>query len=187
MNIFVLSQHPVLAAKYQCDKHVTKLTLESAQLLCSPFKKDTAPYKRTHYNHPCSIWTRQSIGNFKWLVEHGMALADEYTFRYGKIHKSKEVISWCAKNVHLLSFEEYEMTPFVQAMPWEYKNDSVTVAYRGYYIGEKARFAKWTKRKPPAWFVVEKSNEDDAQSNVQNIALEDSWLDKILHYDEFES
>jgi len=39
-------------------------------------------------------------------------------------------------------------------MPEQYKvpGDSVA-AYRAYYIGDKARFSKWTKRNPPEWFL----------------------------------
>ena len=33
MNIFALHQHPVVAAKQHCDKHVVKMILETAQLL----------------------------------------------------------------------------------------------------------------------------------------------------------
>ena len=33
MNIFVLDSDPVLAAQYQCDKHVVKMIVESAQML----------------------------------------------------------------------------------------------------------------------------------------------------------
>ncbi len=40
MNIFVLDLNPALAAQYQADKHIVKMVLESAQLLCSPFEPD---------------------------------------------------------------------------------------------------------------------------------------------------
>ena len=33
MNIFVLSTDPVKAAQQQCDKHVPKMVVESAQML----------------------------------------------------------------------------------------------------------------------------------------------------------
>ena len=84
MNIFVLDYNPKRAAQMQCDKHVVKMPLETAQILCSAFEPGTAPYKRTHYNHPCSVWGRESKVNYKWLIEHGLALSDEYTYRYGK-------------------------------------------------------------------------------------------------------
>ena len=33
MNIFILNNDPVLAAQEQCDKHVVKMIVESAQML----------------------------------------------------------------------------------------------------------------------------------------------------------
>ena len=33
MNIFVLDKDPVVAAQMQCDKHVVKMIVESAQML----------------------------------------------------------------------------------------------------------------------------------------------------------
>jgi hypothetical protein len=38
-------------------------------------------------------------------------------------------------------------------MPEEYKNKCAIIAYRAYYNGEKASFAKWSKRDRPAWFI----------------------------------
>ena len=35
MNIFFLDENPTLSAKYHADKHVFKMILETAQLLCS--------------------------------------------------------------------------------------------------------------------------------------------------------
>jgi len=84
MNIFVLSSDPIEAAQMLCGKHVVKMPLESAQLLCSPYPKGAAPYRRTHYNHPCAVWARESLGNYLWLVEHGLALCDEFNSRYKK-------------------------------------------------------------------------------------------------------
>ena len=122
MNIFVLDLRPNRAAQMMCDKHIIKMILESAQLLCAHFEPGIAPYKRTHYNHPCSIWIRRSRTNYQWLLDHADALCDEYAFRYGKIHKSKSVISWCRKNVDILTtLPNIGLTPFAQAMPAEYK------------------------------------------------------------------
>ena len=33
MNIFILNEDPVIAAQEQCDKHVVKMIVESAQML----------------------------------------------------------------------------------------------------------------------------------------------------------
>ena len=92
MNIFVLDYDPVKAALFQCDKHIVKMPLETAQLLCSAFKDVSTPYKKTHLNHPCAKWARKSKHNYEWLILHGLALCDEYQYRYKKTHQSKKVI-----------------------------------------------------------------------------------------------
>jgi len=35
MNIFYIDRDPVIAAQMSCDKHVVKMILESAQMLCA--------------------------------------------------------------------------------------------------------------------------------------------------------
>ena len=77
MNIFVLDDNIEHCATYHCDKHVVKMTLETAQLLCSPFNQGDSPYRRTHYNHPCAIWTRESAGNYEWLYKHTVIITAE--------------------------------------------------------------------------------------------------------------
>ena len=74
MNIFILSGDPTEAAVAQINKHCVKMPLETAQMLCAAYPDDVAPYKKTHYNHPCTVWARTCIENFNWLVEHGIAL-----------------------------------------------------------------------------------------------------------------
>lgn len=152
MNIFVLDESPVVAAQSQCDKHVVKMVLETAQLLCSAFPDGVAPYKKTHVNHPCAVWTRESLDNFMWLGVHGSALAAEYELRYGKRHKSEEVIAWCLANHDRARLESKGLTPFALAMPEEYKDDDAVLAYRRYYRGAKAGIATWKVREVPAWF-----------------------------------
>jgi len=63
MNIFFLDFDTEKCAKYHCDKHVVKMILETAQLLCGTHWVigSEAPYKLSHKNHPCAIWTRESL------------------------------------------------------------------------------------------------------------------------------
>jgi hypothetical protein len=76
MNIFYLDKSPYTCARYHCDKHVVKMILETAQLLCGAHwaTGGTAQYKPTHLNHPCAIWVRKSLSNYKWLCELGFNL-----------------------------------------------------------------------------------------------------------------
>ena len=88
MNIFVVDYDPNKSAQDLCDKHVVKMILETAQMLCAAHPIGTAPYKATHLKHPCTLWVARSIDNYEWLLTHGYALCREYTARYGKRHKT---------------------------------------------------------------------------------------------------
>jgi len=142
MNIFYLSEDPKKAATMMYNKHVVKMILESAQLLCtahliSDGPDANVPYKATHKNHPSAIWARESTSNYTWLYKHMLALGEEYTKRYGKIHltilKCSGVLNKAPKNV-----TKAEFTPMPQCMPDQYKVDGNSVeAYWNYYEAEK--------------------------------------------------
>ncbi len=154
MNIFVLDDNIEQCARYHCDQHVVKMILESVQLLCTALNKKgfVTPYKSTHAKHPCVLWVEESYDNFDWLFRLTLALNAEYRYRYDKTqdHKSVAVLS----AIRDMRFTSRGLTPFAQAMPDEYKvaGDAV-LAYRQFYKGDKARFARWTKRPLPEWFV----------------------------------
>lgn len=42
MNIFVLDENPVIAARMHCDKHVPKLIVETAQMMASALRRHGA-------------------------------------------------------------------------------------------------------------------------------------------------
>ena len=155
MNIFVLDEDVKKCAVYHNDKHVVKMILETAQLLCGVHHMtnsltEQVPYRLSHKNHPCSIWARENMSNYLWLCELGLELCKEYTHRYEKRHKSQDVIEWCLINKPNLPEDSFTEPP--KAMPDEYKVDNVVQSYRNYYIGEKASFSKWKKRSVPSWF-----------------------------------
>jgi hypothetical protein len=155
MNIFALDNNPRKCAEYHVDKHVVKMILETAQLLCGAHwvVGGDAPYKLSHKNHPCSIWVRESLSNYLLLCELGLELCKEYTYRYGKRHKSQDVIEWCLINKPNIADKEF--TEPARAMPDEYKSNCVVESYRNYYIGEKSKIAVWKNRETPEWFKME--------------------------------
>ena len=155
MNIFVLSLDPVEAAQMMCNKHIVKMVVESAQLLCtaSALRGIDVPYKPTHGGHPCAKWTSLSPHNQSWLQDHFDALCTEYTNRYGRVHKTEHVIREHRSRL-FLSGDHKQATAFAQAMPDEFRvpGDPVS-AYRRYYISAKARFARWAPRaSAPSWW-----------------------------------
>ena len=143
MNIFYLHEDPRKAAEYQYNKHVVKMILESAQMLCTAHHHygngDNVPYKKAHYNHPSTKWVRENSLHYDWLYEHMMALGSEYKRRYGRTHMSIDKCGHLYEAPADIPHEPFEQPP--QAMPDEYKHKSAIHAYWQYYIGDKRRIA----------------------------------------------
>jgi len=161
MNIFILDLDVKKCAQYHVDKHVVKMILETAQLLCgvhhvtahdTGHDTEYVPYKLSHKNHPCAIWARESLSNYLYLAELGLALSEEYTFRYEKKHKSQQIIEWCLSNQPGIDDKGFTTPP--KAMPEEYKVDDVINSYRNYYLGAKKSFLSWKKRERPEWVIL---------------------------------
>jgi hypothetical protein len=148
MNIFVLDLDPVKAAIQQCDKHIVKMPLETAQMLSTI---NGGPYRPTHINHPCTLWANAFLDNYNWLVKHGLALCSEYTYRYKKVHKCEEVIRSLSQP--LIDIPE-GFSQFVQCMPNEYKCEDPVQAYRAYYHSKRS-FTTWLNRNKPDWWKDE--------------------------------
>lgn len=154
MNIFVVDYDPVEAAKALGDKHVVRMILESAQMLCTAHRMIDGDvpdnfYKITHKNHPCAKWVREAQENYIWLAIHWVALMEEYKQRYGKNHA-------CLKLYPDLLFPPKGLTQFwgsepPLAMPDEYKIGGPLESYRNYYKYGKAHLHKWTNREAPEW------------------------------------
>ena len=166
MNIFAVNDNPVLAAQDLPDKLIVKMPTESLQLL-TPWafnahgvytqKPDGANYGIKGFaHHPCAKWLYESPANVSWLLDHAIAMSDEYTKRYGKQH---------GVNYGLQQIDEFfvlhygdtrtkwaDHTSFVQAMPEEFKiaGDGVT-AYRNYINGYKG-YAEWRYSEKPGWW-----------------------------------
>jgi hypothetical protein len=154
MNIFYLDRNVTKCAQYHNDKHVVKMILETAQLLCGAHwaTGGEAPYKLSHKNHPCSIWVRSNKSNYRWLCELGLELCLEYEKRYGKVHKSRAVILYCYEYTPNIPEGKFFEPPL--AMPDEYKESCHVQSYRNYYMGEKKDFCKWKDRVTPEWFQM---------------------------------
>ena len=150
MNIFYLDKNPTVAASYFYDKHKVKMILECAQMLCTAhiaLGNEDVPYKKSHLNHPSSVWVRANNENYQWLYNHMLALGEEYTKRYKRTHltitKCKDILAVAPLNIPTGSFNEPP-----QCMPDEYKvdNDSVS-AYWNYYEQDKYKIANKNEQK----------------------------------------
>lgn len=156
MNIFYLDHNPVRAAQMQCNKHVVKMVLETAQLLCTAHRElgnDNAKlYNSTHINHPSAVWARESSANYQWLYVHFMGLAQEYRLRYGKEHKSWRKLGKLLRSMPP-QIKRGRQTPVKLALPTEYKRACPVESYRAYYAGDKAAMLSYTKREWPEWLL----------------------------------
>jgi len=162
MNIFYLHSDPKIAAQMQTNKHVVKMILESAQLLCTAHrvadgehyidassgrklqrwrhpKYENELYQATHFNHPCAIWVRESKANYNWLYQHFVYLVQEYKERYGKIHASYTKLD------HILFFSPVNVPdkgftkPALAMLPEYIRRGDPIASYRAYYEAEKLK------------------------------------------------
>ena len=92
MNIFFLDVDPSRAAQAQCDVHVRKMIVETAQLLCTAHHRIGVAtewmYKPYNINSRFVSWILESEANYRWLYNHFLALNTEYYNRSSKVHAS---------------------------------------------------------------------------------------------------
>ena len=157
MNIFWLDNNLRKCAQYHNDKHIVKMPLELAQLMCTALHwhgvEHDMLYKPTHVNHPCAVWVRSSMRNYIECLELFKQLLIEYEFRYGRKHKCGELLQLFIKCRSAIP--NIEGLPRPKCMPDKYHRDSVIDSYREYYIGDKKHLASWTNRTPPYWWRYE--------------------------------
>lgn len=143
MNIFATHPEPQISAHQHCDVHVNKMIIESAQLLSTAHivvDNNHVAYKKTHVNHPCAIWVRESAANYRWLYEFFCCLLDEYEYRFDKCHETSRHIYALAK---VPSIPELGLTRFAQAMPEELQQANPHFAYRLYM---RTKLREWSER-----------------------------------------
>ena len=168
MNIFVTDLCPIKSAQVLPDKHIVKMPLETCQMLSivastkwgrgfgdlpkldgTPYKTDKGAFR----NHPCTIWAQQ---NWSWLIRHGLALCDEYTYRYGKIHSCEKTILHAEKifPFQYLGSVADKTWEFARAMPDQWKYDDTIdtpTAYKLYIASKpwvKDNYLRKPERKP---------------------------------------
>lgn len=196
MNIFALSTDPQVAARMVCDVHSNKMCLESAQMMASVLRRYGAsdedflaydivtkagkPYGNAHPNHPCTLWAGETFGNWQWLAQHARELLNQFYSRYGGQHACHGPIqnmralmrrmqtaamqdAWTTD----LFFAKRKKTPFVMAMPDEFKRDDgkEVLAYRAYYrskVFKNGKKPSWEKGvSMPDWYENPKVDEQD--------------------------
>tara|TARA_R100001377_G_C3191721_1_gene110890 strand:+ start:636 stop:1142 length:507 start_codon:yes stop_codon:yes gene_type:complete len=156
MNIFFLDEDTELCAQGHYDIHVSKMILETAQLLSTAHHLADSPvremvYKMTHKNHPSSVWVRESKTHYEWLFDLFCELNKEFRHRRGKDH-----MSWVKLSKDLSSpppglTQAGWLRDPPQCMPDQYRRTDSVTAYRLYYTYGKNHLHSYTKRQVPSW------------------------------------
>ena len=178
MNIFYLHKEPEVSARLHCDKHVVKMIIEYAQMLSTAHRMvdgeqyyglskngrriarwrhpnsnlENVLYKASHINHPSAVWVRENAIQYQYMYDLFVALCDEYTYRYGKVHMTDSKLRDVLNNIpDKMPLGEWREPP--QAMPDDVKSESSLDAYHKYYREYKKSFAKWTNREVPQFML----------------------------------
>ena len=167
MNIFVTDANPIVCAHVLPDKHIVKMPLECCQMLSIVAseqwghgygtlpKLNGEPYstaKGAFRHHPCTIWAAESEHNAWWLITHGFALCKEYNHRFQKAHSCYNTL--VAATQIFPTGDVRLVTPFVRAMPDEFKHDTSIDTFTAYknYISSKpwvaSNYLRDESRKP---------------------------------------
>lgn len=161
MNLFYIESSPRGAAQALCDKHVPKMTLETAQMLSTAVHRHLSPpnatvfphiYRPAYLHHPSTQWVGENLSQYVWAYALFRALCDEFEFRFGKPHKSSALVHYLGSFEVITQIPKGEFDAPPQCMPKQYHHIDTMKAYRDYYRGDKMYFAKWERgREAPAW------------------------------------
>lgn len=195
MNIFILSLCIIECATFHCNAHCLKMCTEYAQLLCSAHRIldedleqefDKVCYKKSHKNHPCAIWVRQSSSNYLWLYELFKCLCREFTRRFGGIHlsqkKLQKFLGKLPKNIPI-----GPLTPFAQAITNKKIQESDPVlAYRIFYLTNKKEkgILSWKTRDQPPWI---NEVQEYIQEKYGNTLIEEIQIQKNIEKEKKEA
>lgn len=112
MNIFYTNHQPLVAAQDLPDAHITKMPVESVQMLVSAMNRHDVEHnvltkrgtvhRGGYKNHPCTVWAGDTRSNFSWLLSHGLGLCEEFVHRYGHPHFAETQLAEILKHTYLI-------------------------------------------------------------------------------------
>ena len=181
MNIFILDNDLDTNAKYHVDKHVVKMPLEAAQMLCTNMWIDEfLGYKPHKLEKPdldklteiTSIERKlpqeeRTIPYLPAMTNHPCTIwarsSEEnfyYLYNYMNALNDEKVYRYgtphksavMLRDIRLPKhMENHGLTPFAQAMPDECKHEDAVTAYRTYYRNFKSHIFGWKGRLTPSF------------------------------------
>lgn len=167
MNIFLCDPDVNKCAQALDNLRLNKMLIETGQLLSTAYRRlipdrDAYPeslYKSTHENHPCSVWVRESLDNYLWLLTYFNALHEEYYYRKRSNH-----MTWVKLNKVLKDpVEGMEFKP-IQELKVSFDcssvfDDKISI-YDKYRTCLRNKWKhdsstpSWGSRQPPEWSGV---------------------------------
>ena len=160
MNIFYTSKCPIKCAEFLNDTRINKMIIETAQLLSSGLIRngyasdDDGLYKVIPQGKELAQWAVANKKQYKWMMEHLVALNYEYRSRYNKINDHKTFEKLFEKLVYY-----WPLMPdgeFVDPPNWT-ENKSLGINYKhikntrkAYKMYLEKRFE--TDKRIPTWY-----------------------------------
>lgn len=183
MNIFATHPDPERSAADLDDARVVKMLTETCQLLSWAWHLGMArssgptpdfPHYGIIYgpplggraSHPATEWACASRQNFRWLVDHAVALANEYQMRYPRGTHGAVRVAWAFLAGREYLGELFPDEPWYAETGWSdapfydgAANLSLGLDFRGHEDGVhagyraylNARYALSTRRSAPRW------------------------------------
>lgn len=152
MNIFALDNSPILSAHYHCDQHLSKMLLESAQMLSTAYHSNNFDlihvpdiYKPAYQGHPCTIWTCSSVPNMNWVITLCQTL-EEIRLDVGMNPHQSMVTILQIRDVLAFDFPSASWEthlPFALAMPAHIKYKSGLSAVERYRLYYQFKSKQW--------------------------------------------
>ena len=161
MNRFIIEETPEQIAESLCDQHIVKMPLEETQMLCSAiwhhapdYAEEKKLYKPVHVKHPCSIWARENRDNYLFAWNLARCMFDEYTIRYKRTHDSRKLLLALINGSRFIPSGKMTRHPQCFSGQDDLKTNEFfpIKAYRGFYIRDKSRFARYNFSEKPQWF-----------------------------------
>ena len=176
MNIFVNHQDSKFAAQQNCAVHTVSQVKEISQMLTYCFDAELLNYApltksgtvrkqgKSHRNHPCSKFIRQSKSNMYWALEHAYYLDEERLWRANNTkqpHWDIQFFDWVVNNIDNSLVPDGPLTEFAVAIGddkicrqriKDFDKLPVVEQYHQYYICDKT-FAEFGRRGAPSWFT----------------------------------
>lgn len=176
MNLYILNQLPIVAARWHHDEHVRDLPIEVSHLLLAAYlDRDPDGFdwgvvgavrrRAAERLDACGVWRAfvgRSAATYHWVWQYGKALVTEYRYRFGSESPASDAID-CLEFPPRTIASDRRWYTWPIAVPKRYVriaghrvhhlSELVFMAYQLYYFNEKTVGATWTSRSAPPFVL----------------------------------